>query len=111
MLEEACGFDLIEADDGDGELTFLSDSFQLDIALTNHILVVKAIKVYEKRNGIGRALIDGVHEFCRTHWLTPIAQNVKKTDEAMGFWSAMGYSPDPSGSRNYYHEGLFSEAA
>jgi GNAT superfamily N-acetyltransferase len=98
VLEEACGFDLMQCPDGDGEFTYLSDLFQLDIAITDRILVVKAIEVYEKRAGIGRTLIGAIHEFCRRWHLEPVAQKVEKTDEAEGFWEAMGYAPDGTGN-------------
>ena len=108
MLEDTCLLDIDKQTEGD-EVTFFCPFFQLDIALVGNNLIVTDIMVRKRRQGIGRLVMNTVHQYCAENHLEPIAREVEPTIEAESFWTSLGYAPDGTG--NYIREDVFADAA
>lgn len=83
-LSEAFGEDL-SLDETGGTYEIEAENFSLSFTLEDSVFEIRNIEA----QGVGRKVVEAIHEFADEHGLAVEASNVK--DEARGFWEKMGY--------------------
>ena len=87
------------AEDIDGTYEIEADAFTLNFTIDAEFFEIRNIDV-RGNTGLGRKIINAIHEHADEHGLEVIASNV--LDTARGFWKKMGYEESADGDDTFY---------